>query len=151
MATLLMCRTCEVPKATDQFYKSRHGTLERQCKGCKNAYARERMRSNPDARERKRQSYLRNTNPERRRAYNLKAMYGLSLEQYEAMMVAQDRTCVACEERFGAGRDAVHVDHDHATGVVRALLCGPCNRALGHAKESPSRLRALARYIEGRL
>jgi recombination endonuclease VII len=41
-----------------------------------------------------------------------------------------------------------HLDHDHATGVVRGLLCRGCNCALGFMKEDPSRIRALADYIE---
>ena len=42
----------------------------------------------------------------------------------------------------------MHVDHCHATGRIRALLCGACNGMLGLAKDKPATLRAAADYIE---
>jgi hypothetical protein len=40
------------------------------------------------------------------------------------------------------------VDHCHATGITRSILCGPCNAALGSVQDDPARLRAMADYIE---
>lgn len=56
----------------------------------------------------------------------------------------QNFKCAACEIEISKGC----VDHSHLTKEVRGVLCGACNRALGHAEESPLRLRALAAYIE---
>jgi hypothetical protein len=69
--------------------------------------------------------------------------YGLTQESFEALVEAQGRRCLGCGEE----RKLV-VDHDHATGVVRGLLCGQCNTALGFAYDSPTILRALADYLE---
>jgi hypothetical protein len=40
-----------------------------------------------------------------------------------------------------------HIDHSHATGQVRALLCGPCNQMIGLAQDSPMTLLAGAEYL----
>jgi len=75
---------------------------------------------------------------------NLRASYGLSVEEYAWMELEQSRKCKICLEIPVAG---LVVDHNHKTGAVRALLCGPCNRTIGHAEESPERLLAAARYL----
>jgi hypothetical protein len=43
---------------------------------------------------------------------------------------------------------AVHVDHDHATGTVRGMLCFPCNAAIGHLRDDPATVRRAAAYLE---
>lgn len=57
--------------------------------------------------------------------------YGLTLEQYDALLVFQNHTCALCarppeESLFGK----LYVDHDHKTGIVRGLLCYRCNAAI---------------------
>ncbi len=82
----------------------------------------------------------------------LKQQYGLTVDDYERMWSAQDGRCKVCRvEMIRGGRtmDAVNVDHDHATGRVRGLLCSYCNLALGYAKDDAARLRALADYLDG--
>jgi hypothetical protein len=69
--------------------------------------------------------------------------YGLTGEMYLAMIEAQDGRCPIC----GGGSAALVVDHDHRTGRVRGLLCGPCNRALGHLQDQPGLCRAAAGYL----
>jgi len=53
---------------------------------------------------------------------------GLSLEDYDALLVAQGGGCAICGTTPKSRR--LHVDHDHKTGKVRGLLCMRCNRAL---------------------
>ncbi len=38
------------------------------------------------------------------------------------------------------GFSATHLDHDHASGRVRGVLCFLCKVALGHFRDSPSLL-----------
>ena len=53
--------------------------------------------------------------------------------------------CAICGE-FVQQQD-FHLDHDHATGVVRGVLCGPCNLGLGSFRDSRSNLLRAARYL----
>ena len=63
------------------------------------------------------------------------------------MLAEQGGGCAACGGVNLSGR-RLAVDHDHATGRVRALLCDSCNVALGLLAEDPQRLYALASYAE---
>lgn len=62
------------------------------------------------------------------------------------MRLMQGDRCDVCGDSFRRGV-AEHVDHDHATGQVRALLCGSCNQGLGNFKDDPRRLVNAAAYL----
>jgi hypothetical protein len=74
------------------------------------------------------------------------ARYGLSADEYRAMFEAQAGVCALCAAPPGA--KALHVDHCHATGKVRGLLCHMCNLAVGLFKDDPAALRKAAAYLE---
>ncbi len=59
--------------------------------------------------------------------------------------------CLETPPRYGTIAAGQMVrDHDHATGLERGWICSHCNLALGHAKDSPRILRAMADYLEGK-
>ena len=60
------------------------------------------------------------------------------------MLAVQGHRCAICGEK----PETLTVDHDHVTGAVRALLCPPCNQAIGHAKDDPAIFRAAIAYLE---
>jgi hypothetical protein len=78
-----------------------------------------------------------------RKDYRLRRLYGITKSDYDAMYAEQAGCCAIC----GRGSPVLHVDHDHTTGGVRALLCSRCNTALGLFGESPDVLRAALRYL----
>lgn len=73
--------------------------------------------------------------------------YGLTKEQYEALYEAQGGVCYICRRATGR-RKKLAVDHDHATGYVRGLLCSPCNGMLAHARDTVEVFHRAASYLE---
>jgi hypothetical protein len=66
------------------------------------------------------------------------------------MLAAQDGACVICgtTEPGDNWHRGLHIDHCHATGRVRGLLCQNCNQMLGKAHDDPAVLRKAAQYLE---
>lgn len=62
--------------------------------------------------------------------------YGLKAGEYQTLYEAQNSACYICCRATGKTKKLA-VDHDHATGYVRGLLCGPCNKILGHFRDDP--------------
>lgn len=78
----------------------------------------------------------------RRWARHLKRNYGITPVRLEAMKEAQDHRCLICHQRR-----KLSVDHDHATGRVRGLLCNACNCGIGHFSDDPRLLTAAIEYL----
>ena len=78
-----------------------------------------------------------------KREQNFKVRYKISIEEYEHMLVFQDKKCQICEEPLEPKKTVV--DHWHATGNVRGLLCYNCNNAIGFLKEN---IRAALKLID---
>jgi hypothetical protein len=74
---------------------------------------------------------------------HLRRNYGLTEADVQALAAAQGGLCAICK-----AAPAVHVDHDHATGTVRGMLCFPCNAAIGHLRDDPQVVRQAAVYLE---
>lgn len=105
-------------------------------------------------------AYMQEYNRQRRGAdpllqmrINLLRTHGLTLDDYEHMMDAQDGVCAICgrpEHRIStnAGRAMrLAVDHDHATAKIRGLLCSMCNHAIGYFEDSPALLQRAMDYL----
>ena len=74
--------------------------------------------------------------------------YNITEEQYDQMLEAQSGRCAICGTDTPTGKwKAFAVDHDHKTGLVRALLCNECNRGIGLLKDSAELLQKAANYI----
>jgi hypothetical protein len=82
-----------------------------------------------------------------RRKHRLRCIYGISLEEYDAMLDRQGGVCAICKRKPDEGK-ALFVDHCHVTGRVRGLLCGKCNSVLAFGNDDPDILRAAIAYLQ---
>jgi hypothetical protein len=84
-------------------------------------------------------------NPARYKNYKLTAAFGITLAEYEHMMVSQNGACAICKRK--PEKKFLAVDHCHATDRIRGLLCDRCNRGIGFFGDDPKTLRRAARYL----
>jgi hypothetical protein len=114
------------------------------------AYDKAWLAKNPD----KQREYLeryRTKNPEQyervQRSGHLRRTYGLTIEDYDAMLDAQGGVCALCGAEPSPKR-RLCVDHCHSTGAIRQLLCQRCNRTLGLFDDDPGWFTRAAEYLE---
>jgi recombination endonuclease VII len=131
----------------------------------KQARAKQRYADDPEYRERRlqrardwrarhkaelsaRRKLKRANNPQYReqiRRRHLKQVYGITPEEYAALLAAQHDVCAICKKK---DRVRLCVDHCHDTRTVRGLLCKKCNTGLGCFDDDIERLRAAITYLE---
>ena len=105
-----------------------------------NARKRLRYASDPEYRQR----FL-GRDKSKTRDQQLRRDYGISLQDFEAILAHQGGACAICRERF---TKTPHVDHDHDTRVVRGLLCSNCNHGLGCFDDDIEIMEAAVDYLE---
>lgn len=83
---------------------------------------------------------------------HLQTNFGLSLAEYGEMILAQDGKCAICNrpemQMRNGKRKSLAVDHDHATGKIRGLLCSDCNTGIGKLQDDRDVLLAAVRYLD---
>jgi hypothetical protein len=113
------CGKCKRNRA-ERFYKSARGRV---CLSCQKA----RSRTNAHA-------------------ARIGKTYGITAEEYATILAAQRGACAICKQKRSY---RLNVDHSHADGRVRGLLCRLCNgRLLTAARDNPETLRRGADYLE---
>lgn len=76
--------------------------------------------------------------------------YGLTVEDYERLVEKQGNRCACCgASEPGRGHVRWCVDHDHATGLVRGLLCHRCNAGIGLLGDNLESVMRAVIYLEG--
>lgn len=128
-----LCPDCNTVKPSSEFNKDPRNKsgLYTYCRPCKY------------------QRYKKNRNPGKRRLERVKYCYNLELEEYKALVKAANKTCQTCGTPEGDDKPSrLVVDHCHATGKVRGLICDRCNRALGLVGDNTQTLSNLITYLK---
>jgi len=112
-----LCSKCKInPQPENHSY----------CRTCNNRYSKEYRASHPN--------FMRNA--------ALKRRYGITQDDFDAMLAEQGNLCLIC-----ASKSELVVDHCHQTGKVRGLLCVLCNGLLGQARDDVKILGKAIRYL----
>ena len=90
-------------------------------------------------------------NLERAKANHLRHKFGITVDDYNKLLIAQDGKCAICGKSQIEFDVSFCVDHDHITGEIRGLLCGNCNKALGCFGDDLNTIKAACNYIEKRM
>jgi len=121
-----------------------HPDRKHHCRGlCQYCYNKQWKRHNPE----KAAEYYRR-HKQRWHGYMLASKFGMSIEDYRAMLESQGGVCKICK-KADPPRRHLSVDHDHGTGRPRGLLCQRCNALIGMAGDSPAVLTSALRYLGG--
>lgn len=136
-ATEKKCSMCEVVKPLDQFHRQPTGKLGRHsyCAECANSVRNSRRPTT---------SSERGYEPDQKRRWLLKARYGLTPDDFDALFASQGGRCAICLEV--PARPCV--DHNHETGQVRGILCHFCNIRLPAVEDEKYHVPAMAYLIK---
>ncbi len=73
--------------------------------------------------------------------------HGLTVAEYDSLVLKQKGRCAICRSPDPGRTQSWQVDHNHATGAFRGLLCNLCNLGLGAFHDKPKLLRGALRYL----
>jgi Autographiviridae endonuclease VII len=128
------CSRCAEEKPLDEYYVvKKTGYVHAACKQCTCKSAKVWRDANPE----KFRSAIRNN--------QLLKKYGLQAGEYEALHAKQGGACAICGD---TPEGNLRVDHCHETGVVRGLLCHPCNAGIGLLRDNAALLLKAANYLK---
>lgn len=151
-----VCTKCgECRPALENFGKHKkygHDGLRGECKACIAALSRALYHRDIEKNRARAKRYVQSGKARAAiRRYEMQRKYGLTPEQVDGMKSARDYRCDICATECpnaNRGPGQLHVDHCHRTGVVRGMLCGACNKALGLFKDDTARMRTAIAYLE---
>jgi len=139
MEEQLKCSVCQEHKDKEEFPKAtkKKRGYAWECKQCKKekVFAKKATMSEEEWR-------LHN------RKYYLKCQYNVTQQYYDSLVKEQNHKCAICgTDEVDSVRGVLHIDHCHATGKLRGLLCQQCNTALGKFKDSEEILEKAKEYL----
>jgi len=78
----------------------------------------------------------------------IRRQYGISMEQFDALLEFQGGKCALCSKPIDELRRRMNIDHDHKNGKVRGILCSGCNTGLGQLGDNVEGLKKALYYLE---
>jgi len=128
------CNDCGLTKDAEEFWsdKTQPDGLSARCASCRRAYHRH---------------WYERIGRSRRLPVARLDRYKLTADDIARMLRGQGDCCAICRRGFTDPRSYV-IDHDHATGVVRGLLCPSCNVGIGALQDAPNILKAAIMYLK---
>lgn len=145
---------CANDKCGKDFEPRKAGQAQRYCSqrcASRTDAAKRRARIDEGTKERERQKVRdwRDNNRAYTRNKRLQKNFGLTLDDYNRMYEAQHGRCACCQSDMPGGRwNTFAVDHDHATGRIRELLCCKCNQGIGFFDDDVTKLEAAIAYLK---
>lgn len=139
---LKFCHRCKEIKNVEEYHKSKNqtGGIATVCKVC----AKEKHKLIPKYKSHAK--YI--DNKEKQLDKRLIAKFGITLENYNKMLEAQNNKCAICDKTDIENGKRLAVDHNHKTNKVRKLLCNNCNVAIGFLGEEPSVAIKASEYLK---
>jgi hypothetical protein len=128
------CTKCKIEQPLTEYYKQKNTRdgLKPSCRTCCKATTKAWVdKAQPTS--------------EYRLDARLKHLYGITLEQFNTMVVEQNGVCAICDKPPVDER--LVVDHCHITGKVRGLLCRLCNSGIGKLGDDVERLKRAVAYL----
>lgn len=137
----IICNQCKLSKQCEEFYKHPYSPNRHRnpCKEC--------LKIN------RRNAYVRLDGYNKSYAQLLHDRYGITLDEYNRMFEEQKGRCAICDRpeiattKSGKAR-RLAIDHDHATGAIRSLLCIKCNASIAALESGHASPQDFAVYID---
>lgn len=134
------CRVCGFHGPVDAFKPKAN-----LCRRCSSERSKAWALANPEA---KAASRARNREAELQREEIRKATRkGLDPALVASYRSTHSGVCDICGKVPGGRRPWLYVDHDHASGAFRGLLCGHCNTGLGYFFDNVELMRNAITYL----
>ena len=137
-----ICRDCVNEKARARYAEKDILSRRKEQKSNYDKERREKLRA---------EGKLKPLDPDIARMQMLRRNYGMTPDDYNAMVAKQSNQCLICSVSGESERNQrLVVDHCHTSGKVRGLLCNKCNLLLGHADDTIDRLERAIFYLKER-
>lgn len=149
-----ICKTCEVNKPNNDFYRSKFNKskdnklgLFSSCKKCVNIRSVKWQKDNLEKHYASRKKWHEN-NKERVRESRSKKRHGISLKERKKLFDLQGGLCLICIKKLDFEKNHTHYDHDHKTGKFRGFLCNRCNLGIGLFEDDIKILSSAITYLD---